>query len=882
MPVRRSTSSSTGLRWVVLALGALVALLLGAWLAPEARAADLIPNVPDGEPGSLRHAIDTAAAGDVITLGPGVYPLSLEGADEDGNATGDLDITKDLTIRGAGQHVTVVDGAEARDRVFDVHGARLELEGLMVTGGGLGGIRNDRPGELVLRRTSVSGNDGALGGGIGNVGGSVEIVDSVLSGNGAPPFVPLGLRRGGAVWNNEGSVAISGSTLSGNSAQQGGAIYNVNGSIQIADSDFSANTAGSRGGAIVNLRGTGKSGGAVEIVDSSFSGNSVRSEEALVSGGAVYTGDNTTLEVAGSTFSGNSVRSEKGNVFGGAIDNDGRLEAANSTFSANTARSEKLGAHGGAIANGGSLMVRRGTFSGNRARAEKNHSFGGAMSIGDEDEIVDSVFVENTAQAGGAISAFGSDDGARSAIEGSRFLRNSADIIGGAISTNNPLLRIVDSTLSGNSAPSGGAINHFRNELVVRDSTISGNSAEKDGGGILNSESAAGGNAGTIRIIGSTLRENEADRHGGGVFNGRTGLVVAQNSTLSANTAAKDGGGAYVHKDAVLDLDSVTVTENHADRKGGGIFVKGDGLAEIKNTILAQNSVDKKHPDISGRLDSESHNLIGDTTGVHRTFRRSTADQTGVAPELGPLAINFDPEHTRSHRPKDGSPAVDAGESAFDEDQRDITRPQGRQDDVGAVELELQPPDDGSDGEDGEEAAFDYGDAPEDGVLSGYPTTNANEGARHLVPESPEIFLGELVDTEEDGQPSSSASGDDGDGTDDEDGVRPLSTFVFGKEAKIEVTANADGRLDAWVDLNRDGDWDDPEERVLSGRELSRGTQTVTFVLPQPDDAKEGESFVRYRFSSGGVAQPSGEAPDGEVEDYTVSLHHGCDPRTCE
>lgn len=874
MRVRRFATSSTGPRGLVLALGSAALLLLGVWLAPEARAADLTPNVPDGEPGSLRHAIDTAVSGDVITLGPGVYPLSLEGRDEDGNATGDLDITKDLMIRGAGQHVSVIDGSEARDRVLDVHGARLELEDLMVTGGGLGGIRNDRAGELVLRRTSLSENEGVLGGGITNAGGSVELVDSSLLGNGRR------LARGGAIWNGEGSVAISGSTLSDNSAIEGGGIYNLRGSIRITDSDLSANTAVTRGGAISNVPGTGKPG-AVEVADSTFSGNSVRVEEARVSGGAIYNGEGR-LDITDSTFSGNTARSKKGNATGGAIHNDGgMLESANVTFSANTVRSKKFGALGGAIHNEGSLVVRRGTFSGNTARSGKG-SYAGAMLVDDEAEIVDSVFVENTAEFGGAIYAGFFDDRAPLTIEGSRFLQNSADVSGGAIADNNTPLRIVDSTLSGNSARFAGAIRHFRNELVVRDSTISGNSAEKDGGGIHNSESAAGGNAGTVRIIGSTLRENEADRHGGGVFNGRTGLVVAQNSTLSANTAAKDGGGAYVHKAALLDLDSATDTENHADRKGGGIFVKGDGLAVIKNTILAANSADKKHPDISGRLDSEGHNLIGDTTGVHRAFRGNSTDQVRVAPELEPLAINFDPDHTRSRRPREDSPAVDAGESAFDEDQRDITRPQGRQDDVGAVELELQPPDDGSDGEDGEGAAFDYGDAPEEDGVPGYPTTNANDGARHMVPESPEIFLGELVDTEEDGQPSSSASGDDGDGTDDEDGVRPLSPFVFGEEVKIEVTANTEGRLDAWVDLNRDGDWDDPGERVLDGRELSRGTQTVTFVLPRPDWAKEGESFVRYRFSSGGVAQPSGEAPDGEVEDYAVSLHHGCDPSTCE
>ena len=55
---------------------------------------------------------------------------------------------------------------------------------------------------------------------------------------------------------------------------------------------------------------------------------------------------------------------------------------------------------------------------------------------------------------------------------------------------------------------------------------------------------------------------------------------------------------------------------------------------------------------------------------------------------------------------------------------------------------------------------FDYGDAPD----PSYPTLHANDGARHLVAPSADGFLltlGSRIDTENDGQPTFFATGDD-------------------------------------------------------------------------------------------------------------------------
>lgn len=72
----------------------------------------------------LRCAVMEANAlsgADEILLGPGRHDLSIPGADEDASATGDLDVTESLTLRGAGADVTEVSVAPGlADRILEV------------------------------------------------------------------------------------------------------------------------------------------------------------------------------------------------------------------------------------------------------------------------------------------------------------------------------------------------------------------------------------------------------------------------------------------------------------------------------------------------------------------------------------------------------------------------------------------------------------------------------------------------------------------------------------------------------------------------------------------------------------------------------------------
>ncbi|MHC4609460.1 MAG: choice-of-anchor Q domain-containing protein [Planctomycetota bacterium] len=211
---------------------------------------------------SLREAIqaansdspvDACAAGDgtdTIIVAPGTYLLGIPGANEDANATGDLDVTSDLALSGAGAADTIIDGANL-DRVVHVDpqgaGVSVEISGITIQdgdGGGGGGIRNS--GTLTINGCTVLSNTGS---GIFNLhNGTLFLNDSTVSGNAA--------QSGGGVLNS-GTGAISNSTITGNAAGSGGGIFNGGlnvATISIDNSTISGNI-GSSGGGLNNGNG---------------------------------------------------------------------------------------------------------------------------------------------------------------------------------------------------------------------------------------------------------------------------------------------------------------------------------------------------------------------------------------------------------------------------------------------------------------------------------------------------------------------------------------------------------------------------------------------------------------------------------------------------
>ena len=158
----------------------------------------------------------------------------------------------------------------------------------------------------------------------------------------------------------------------------------------------------------------------------------------------------------------------------------------------------------------------------------------------------------------------------------------------------------------------------------------------------------------------------------------------------------------------------------------------------------------------------------------------------------------------------------------------------------------------------------DFGDAP-----SNYPVLSADNGASHIVGT---LRLGTQVTPELDGKPSANADADN------DDGIMFLSDLVRvtdgGSTASIGVNVTESALLDAWIDFNADGDWNDDGEQIGTNLAVSAGTTNI-LSYSVPATASLGDTFARFRLSTTGSLSPTGAASDGEVEDYLVTVLDG-------
>jgi hypothetical protein len=382
-----------------------------------------------------------------------------------------------------------------------------------------------------------------------------------------------------------------------------------------------------------------------------------------------------TLTVQDSTLTGNSAGRGGGGIF-----NSGSLTVTDSTLSANSAHS--LGTGGGGIDTSGTLTIANSVLSGN---SETSAGAGGAIYIASGMVTVTSCTVNgNTTLIGPGGGIYSSALGQLS-VNGSTFRDNSSGGTGGgAISAYT--LTVTDSTLTGNTASSGTGGGIAATTVTVANSTLSGNSATAGGGvaapnvtltdSTLSGNSAVGGGggaiahgSGTLTVTGSTLSGNSAAL-GGALINSGMGVLsvtaTITDSTLSGNSAGS--GGAIYNSfgsgtgSATVTITSCTLSGNSANQGGGIYNAGGPASTTARNTILAGNTAPGS-PDISGVLNSQGHNLIGDGTdgsGYDPTDLVGTSTNP-IDPRLGPLQDNGGPTFTPALLP--GSPAIDAGDN---------------------------------------------------------------------------------------------------------------------------------------------------------------------------------------------------------------------------
>lgn len=155
----------------------------------------------------------------------------------------------------------------------------------------------------------------------------------------------------------------------------------------------------------------------------------------------------------------------------------------------------------------------------------------------------------------------------------------------------------------------------------------------------------------------------------------------------------------------------------------------------------------------------------------------------------------------------------------------------------------------------------DFGDAP---ASYGNPRHDILAGFR----------LGLTVTAESGPYYNVTATADAGD-----DGVTLSGMRASKTGSATVVTAGAGGRLQAWFDWNRDGDFLDASEQVATdvGDNLAGDTNVtagiigLTFTVPA--GAAPGLTFARFRWSTqAGLNSTTIIGHDGEVEDYAVTV----------
>jgi hypothetical protein len=589
----------------------------------------LVTNLHDSGTGSLREAVQAADAspGSTIAFTSGLHgTIAL--------TSGELDITSSVTINGPGANRLSVSGNNASRVVEIAAGLNVSIVGLTISHGSApdqgGGILNDGS-NLTLSRDDLTKNlvfesatDGARGGAVLSLGGTLTIANCQITGNqalGADGSSAFGDANGGGIYIQAGSATLCNSTLSGNLARGGdnsGDGLALGGGIftEVPTSITVCTISDNRARAGVNTPNNGAYGGGLDIIASSTT-----IQESTISGNQAVGGNGGTGAYIG-------------NAEGGAINSYGTVTISSSTLDQNQAVAGSGGnsgpgntesfedySFGGAIANTvGTISITSSIFSYNKA-VGGNNSIAGGTDFG--------------AVGGAEGGALYNELGSVATIAGCTFDHNQA--IGGDGNSANGSVVLVGEGLGG-AIVSGYGSNVFGpNTLTVGSSNFTQNGAQggnnNTGIGSVAGLVGVGAGAGianyaggTANVSNSNLQDNQARGGdgdlaggigavfaglgaGGGIFNflGNynsagyglfdTSVVAVSGCLIDLNLAQGgcggngEGGGIANVLDATTTVSSSFLTLNKAHGGGGGAGLGGGAYNDASSSLALTKSL---------------------------------------------------------------------------------------------------------------------------------------------------------------------------------------------------------------------------------------------------------------------------------------------------
>ena len=602
-----------------------------------------------------QHDCPAGTGTDTVVVPAGTYKLTRLPSLSPG---GYLPLVGNMTITGAGQDATIIDGNKT-DRVFGTSsGPTITIEKLTVANGLASDPGTFGPGNT-FGAPGIKGAEGKDGGGIQNYGTmtltSVIVRDNAAGagGNGGTSF------GNDATGNSTGGTGVGGA---GGPGGNGGGIWN-RGSLTIKDSTVTGNAAGNGGAGSYGFGGNSASGyggaGIGGIGGPGGSGGGIFSDGTLVVANSVVSSNK-----AGSGGYGGVGQGGKGGS-GAQTGGDG---GAGNAINLSDASGGPGGAGGGVYATAGTIAdtsIAQNT-AGNGGHGQDG--FGGGGGNG----------TQQGGRAGSSSGGFGGPGGSGGGV----FLAGPVDVARVALLAN----------VAGNGGPGADGRGGTPGAPNGQYSTGYGGSGGPGGSGGGLGESGAGARSLTDLLVDGNTAGSGAN---GGTYTGSASAGPFYGS--GDGGAAGLGGGLDLRVDPTT-LARATITANKLGTAGApgprpgasvlatvgaagaapsGAAVYGAASTRVVGSIFAFNL--PPGPYCGGALTDAGNNLDWHGDPI--------CPGPGIVADLGlgPVADNGGISLSRRLLP--GSPAIDAYSCTVGTDQRGVARPTGAKCDIGAYEV---------------------------------------------------------------------------------------------------------------------------------------------------------------------------------------------------
>ena len=306
---------------------------------------------------------------------------------------------------------------------------------------------------------------------------------------------------------------------------------------------------------------------------------------------------------------------------------------------------------------GGGVYIYDSSVVINNLMSARNSSYGGmGASISSSSDV----FMENstikdnfplgsTKGTGGGLDVASSS---RVTLENVIVTGNSAND-GGGIRAQNSQLAANNTTISENiSTNTGGGIHSVNGTTALTNTVVNSNTSGNNGGGIYSSGSST-----ILKLINSTISGNSA-LSGGGMRNSRSSATII-NTVVSGNSA-NFGGGIY--NDGILKAINVTIGGNLSVQSGGGLYNESSSKLDVHNSVIAGNistgTTSENLFAASGSNRTLSYSLL---EGFNNIIDGNKNAAPEFVNPIDPSVQDWAPTTLGDYRLTAFSPAIDAG-----------------------------------------------------------------------------------------------------------------------------------------------------------------------------------------------------------------------------